>query len=264
MSNYELPVFKKEYERRLASDAASQKDHVKAKYTRPSSWAGRNEEENCRLSGIVVPSTIGSLLKGDQENDGQNAMMLHQALALNPHQAEDANLWARLAHVELWGYMQQRWRPGPDLENKKVASFIRRRYFVAQRNSRHLMRHGVARLWWAGQLTAHGGSYKNTDTLLWMPEIAERQYGQYPVVLKSLLRFISSKKSSFEKKGKASNLRTNYFRPLLKRFNQHGGTTQLGQLLPHEIDYILQKIFWGIERELKAKKTAKKSKARKA
>lgn len=259
MSAYELPVFKKDHERRLAAAAASQKDHVKTKYTRPSSWAGRNEEETCRPSGIIVPSTIGSLLKGDQGSDGQNATLLHQALTLTPHQAEDANLWARLAHVELWGYMQQRWKPGPDLDNKKFSLFVHRRYFVAQRNSRHIMRHGIARLWWAGQLTTHEGSYKNTDTLLWMPEIAERQYGQYPVVLKSLLRFISSKKTSLEKKGKTSNLRKNYFRPLLKRFNQHGGTTQLGQLDAQEIDYILQNIFLGIEREFRPKRTSKKS-----
>ena len=264
MSHYDLPVLKKQYERALASDAASQKEHVRKKYTRPSAWAGRKEEENCRLSGITVPSTLGSLLRGGQENDATNAHLLHQALRLTPTQAEDANLWARLAHVELWGYMQQRWRPGDDLDMKKVSLFVQRRYFVAQRNSRHLMRHGVARLWWAAELTHDNGSYRDIETLLWMPEVAERQYGQYPRILKTLLRFISSKRAALEKKGTKANLRKIYFRPLLKSLNQHGAHTQLGQLDPEEIETFLQKAFWRIQVAVRGAKKAKKSRRTKA
>lgn len=285
MSQYELPAFTKQYEQALASDAASKKADRLKKYTRASAWADSDEDKNCVPSGVIVPSTLGSLLARGQQNDAHNAALLHKAIRLTPAQAADPCLWARLAHVELWGYMQGRWRPEvkqPTEEEiakrrgrprkvlsneellKKASGFVVRRYFVAQRNSRHLMRHGVARLWWAAELTHEGGEYKDIDILLWMPEVAERQYGQYPHVLKTLLRFIAVKRAALQKKGKTKKLRSNYFRPLLKRLNQHGGHTQLGQLDPEEIENFLQKAFFRIQVAVSAARRARKAKSAKA
>lgn len=271
MSQQELQVFRKQYERSLASDAASRRPHVLRNYTRREAWAGGNEGD-CRPSGILVPEDLGELVHGDKEHDARNARALHGAIRLTPMQAADPNLWARLAHNELWGYMQTRWKPGdylvkkdPDGEfdrdelNKKVSLFVQRRYFVAQRNSRHLMRHGVARLWWSAELTRDGDDYKDTETLLWMPETAERQYGQYPEVLRTLLRFIAAKKASLEKKGRKCDLRKNYFRPLLKSLNQHGAHTQLGQLTPEEIEIFLQNAFWQIEKGVRKARKARRA-----
>lgn len=256
----DMQVFRKGYESHLANGIGKNR----ASYCSDKVWADRPGESV--PSGIEVPDDIGSLVRGGQERDVHNSHLIHRLLPLTPAQAESRCLWARLAHVELYPYIRERWAPElhaplpvgtePQKERErkelKFDQFVKRRLFVIKRNSRHLMRHGIARLWWAAQLTRNGDSYRDTEALLWMPEIAERQYGQYPLVLRTLLRFITSTRKSLIERGVRSNLRSAYFRPLLKRFNECGGSIQLGQLSQPAIESILDSILDEIERRSEA------------
>jgi hypothetical protein len=247
----ELRTFTKPYECHLANLVTRDIPGTRRRYRSKEAWVDPTDESI--PSGIEVPEGLWQSIEGGQENDLQNSRLLHKALPLTPAMAENRCLWARLAHVELWHYMKERWNPkellnhqeeGGERRDKKLSLFLRRRYFVMKRNNRDLMRNGIARLWWAAELTKDAeGSYKDTQVLLWMPEVAERQYGQYPLVLKTLLRFIASARNELIGEGIRNNLRSHYFRPLLKRFNQHGGSVQLGQLGRSGIESLLDTDF---------------------
>jgi hypothetical protein len=260
----QIRTFTKGYESHLANSLSKDHAETRRRYLAEKPWADHPNESI--PSAIEIPDDIRELVSGGQENDLRNSHLLHSALRLTPAMAENRCLWARLAHVELWDYMRGRWSPDEhapppekkdgerkrELKDRKLTLFLQRRYFVMKRNSRDLMRNGVARLWWAAELTKDGeGSYRDTQTLLWMPEIAERQYGQYPLVLRTLLRFVASARSELIKEGVRKDLRKAYFRPLLKRFNQYGGGTQLGQLDRPAIEDLLYGTLEEIQGELK-------------
>jgi hypothetical protein len=117
------------------------------------------------LKTNVEPNAPFDLLDpdGDDLKDVENSIRLHKALSmLTPVQARDPRLWTRLAHVEFWPYMRQRWH----IERfkttpAKIPGFILSRYFVAQNQSRALTRHGIARLWWYGCGTGGAGARRD-------------------------------------------------------------------------------------------------------
>lgn len=246
----ELRIFTKGYESHLESLVRNKPEEAKRTYSSPGSRrkSVHDRPENLVGTGVLVPANLFDSIRGGMGSDEKNAHLLHLGLRMTPSMAANGAVWSRLAHFELWNYMQKRWLPNTGLEDKKFALFVDWRYFVKNRNSRRLMRHGVARLWWAAELTkTTDGSYHNTGTLLWLPECAERQYAQYPLVLKTLLDFVESKKRSLAKMGILKHLRQDYFRPLLKKFNHLGGTLQLGQLDRREIMGLLGDSFREIE-----------------
>lgn len=248
--NAELRIFTKGYESHLESLVRNKPAEAKRTYCSPGSRrkSVHDRPENLVGTGVLVSASLFPSIHGGMNRDDKNAHLLHQGLRITPSMAANGTLWSRLAHFELWNYMQNRWLPDTGLGDDKLARFVDWRYFVKNRNSRRLMRHGVARLWWAAELTkTPDGSYHNTGTLLWLPECAERQYAQYPLLLKTLLDFVESKKRSLAKMGILKHLRQDYFRPLLKKFNHLGGTLQLGQLGRGEIFSLLESSFREIE-----------------
>ena len=107
----------------------------------------------------------------DKEKDLENAIRVHKALQqLTPLQARDPRVWTRLAHTECWQYMRTRWeleRSGSDAD--KGVRFITSRYFIAQDDSRALLRNGIARLWWTAHMSfdaARNNPYELTSVLL--------------------------------------------------------------------------------------------------
>ncbi|HYC60717.1 MAG TPA: DUF6339 family protein [Thermoanaerobaculia bacterium] len=121
------------------------------------------------VSAVELKAPLDLLLpEGTDLKDIENAMRLHRALPhLTPLQARDPRLWTRLAHVDLWTYMRDRWpvERFADDADKRIR-FVEGRYFVARSESRALLRNGIARLWWTARLSYDGNRQNRTNLQL--------------------------------------------------------------------------------------------------
>ena len=204
----------------------------------PAPWAINTGLEPLKLS-LLEPD-------GNDLKDLQNAIRVYEALAfLTPVQARDPRLWTRLAHVELWGYMRKRWaveryRSDPT----KLGRFIVTRYFIAQNQSRALLRHGIARLWWYARLTHEpdrSNPFELTGVLLDQLDITqtllERNLGRIPHLLSGFLDFLLRHGQELLGSGDGKRSR---IRHLAKYLNQYGGVTLLDCLTRTEIIALLE------------------------
>lgn len=161
-------------------------------------WAGDSAWEFPTPCELATPL---ELLHPDDRNlfDLENSIRMHKALPnLTPVQAQDPRLWTHLTHVELWDYMQVRW-PGnryPDDAEQNV-KWIHSHYFVAQRQSRALVRNGAARLWWGAKITCdldRENPYELTGVLFKRLDIfknlLERNFGRATMVTRTFLEFL--------------------------------------------------------------------------
>jgi hypothetical protein len=183
---------------------------------------------------------------GDDLKDLENSIRLHKALAfLTPLQARDPRLWTRLAHEEFWLYMRKRWdveRYGSD--PGKVERFIISRYFVAQNQSRALLRNGIARLWWYSKITFdpdRQNPYELTGVLLDQlditQQILERNLGRAPQIASGFLEFLLRHRKELLGSGDGKR---SQIRHLAKHLNLYGGTTLLDCLDRTDIISILE------------------------
>lgn len=174
--------------------------------------------------------------EGESLKDLENAIRIHKLLRqLTPLQARDPRLWTRLAHVECWDYMRKRWpveRFAGDPQ--KGARFILSRYFVAQNDSRALLRNGIARLWWAAQLSFDSdrtNPYELTVVLLSSlditQQILERNMGRSQVIVSGFLEFLLQNRDFILSGGDYNRER---IRRLAKFLNMYGGVCLLDSL----------------------------------
>jgi Family of unknown function (DUF6339) len=205
----------------------------------------------------VEPLEELTLSEPDEEDfkDVENAIHLHRSLSfLTPLQARDPRLWTKLAHVECWDYMRKRWdveRYGRD--KGKVERFVLSRYFVAQNQSRALLRNGLARLWWYGHVTHDAereNPYELTGVLLSTLDIAqqilERNFGRIEHVRTGFLEFLLTNKKKLLGPGDKKRM---YIRQLAKYLNLRGGVTLLDSLRKSEVADFLGEDFSRIEAE---------------
>jgi hypothetical protein len=225
------------------------------KYNSSKSWAAS-------VSGLVsstIPTKLEPTRKIELEfpedgehHDFRNAVRLHKALPdLTPLQARDPRLWTRLAHVDCWDYMRARWdvtRNGSD--RNKAIRFIRDRYFVMRNESRALLRHGIARLWWNAHLTYDANRtnpYELTAVLLSRLDITqqltERNFGRCRRVLHAFLGFLQSRQKTLLTKGEDSRRQ---IRQLAAHVNLTGGTTILDVLSEAQVSSILEERFGSV------------------
>jgi hypothetical protein len=196
----------------------------------------------------LEPADEFKLLNPQREDfkDLENSIRLYKALSfLTPLQARDPRLWTRLAHVEFWPYMRKRW----DIERYnydpgKVERFIVSRYFVAQNQSRALLRHGIARLWWYARIT-HDSERKNPfeltavllDQLDITQQILERNLGRARQVTMGFLEFLLRHRKELLGPGDGKRIQ---IRHLAKQLNLYGGITLLDCLTQTEIMAFLE------------------------
>jgi hypothetical protein len=182
----------------------------------------------------------------DDLKDIENSIRLHKALGfLTPVQARDPRLWTRLIHVEFWPYMRKRWnveRFGSDAS--KAERFILNRYFIAQNQSRALLRNGIARLWWYSKITydpERKNPYELTGVLLDQlditQQILERNLGRATHVTNGFLEFLSRHRKELLGSG---DVKRGQIRHLAKHLNLYGGTTLLDCLSRTDIIAVLE------------------------
>ena len=239
-----LVIFRESFVNGLRTAVASNL----ARYCRDEPWVGELGPRSTREMDTSVE--VKGALVLDSPSDGklmdlENAVRLHTALRhLTPLQARDPRLWGRLAHVDFWNYMRKRWPverylPKPD----KAARFVESRYLIAQSQSRALLRHGIARLWWIGKVSHdpdRANPYELTGVLLSTlditQQILERGIGRAPGVVMSFLEFLLRNKEELLTGGDKNRSR---IRRLAKFLNLHGGVSILDCLSQAEIMVLL-------------------------
>ena len=157
-------------------------------------------------------------------------------------QARDPRLWTRLCHEEFWEYMRLRWDASKHAsDTARQARYIQSHYFIAQAQSRALLRNGIARLWWYAHLT-HDLSRENpfelTEVLLSTLDITqqvlERSLGRSRGILFGFLEFL------FQIREEGIALKREQIREMAKRLNMTGGVTLLDTLTAKEISALLR------------------------
>lgn len=140
---------------------------------------------------------------GSPSHDAANVRIVFSSLKqLTRDQASDERLWSYMTHVHNWGYMQKRWSV-EHTSSKDPVEFVNVRYFIKTKNSRWLIRNGMSRLWWFGNLTySDADQWILTDILLELQDIQqtllERSYGRNRNVLLSTLRVIAENRDALE------------------------------------------------------------------
>lgn len=241
-----LTIFKSTLANALRSSIPANLD----KYLRDDVWVAEVSTRSNREMPTNVELTealcLGFPEDGDHK-DTENAIRFHKALRhLTPLQARDPRLWTRLAHVEFWPYMRLRWDVEKHMANRdRAARFVETRYFVAQSQSRALLRHGIARLWWTAQLSHdpdRENPYELTTVLLSTlditQQIVERGMGRADNIIKGFLAFLLGNGSVLLSGGDKNRTR---IRRLAKHLNMLGGVCVLDLLTQADLAEILAK-----------------------
>jgi hypothetical protein len=203
------------------------------KYANDSSWVQSHFTDRAFLADSRIEvADLPELQLPTSDTDlfeTENAIALHGALrTLNRNQAADDRLWAWLAHGPYWTYMRKRW----SIESQKnKIRYVREHYFIG--DSRSLVRHGLARLWWFGHATYVPGEpdpYSLTRLLLKTTDarqqIMERQFWRNQDILHPFLKRIGH----WVDEGKDLYAPRERFRDLCKMMNLAGGSTILDTL----------------------------------
>ena len=236
------------------------------KYYRDDSWVAEVYSASSR--DIQTSVAVAEKIYLDSPEDGnlkdiENAIRLHKALRhLTPLQASDPRIWTRLTHVEFWPYMRARWPVERHVSNySRAVRFIESRYFVTQRQSRALLRNGVARLWWTAQLSYDSdrdNPYELTNVLLSTlditQQIVERGMGRANNIIKGFLEFLLQNKETLLTGGDKNRAR---IRHLAKYINMYGGICVLDLLSQSDVIDLLNK---ELTRILEAEATERKEK----
>ena len=163
---------------------------------------------------IEVPDY--QLIIGGPETDFQNAKIVYEAFSqrINPVQASDLRLWAYLAHIQHWDYMNTRWKidaadeedeeyddaPREEGEEKnpgtnKILDRIGYRYFFKASKGKAFVRQGISRLFWSAYLTYDADNdnpYEHTEYFFSKQDIftsiTERSYARNKVLVLAALK----------------------------------------------------------------------------
>lgn len=164
---------------------------------------------------IEVPDY--QLIIGGPETDFQNAKILYEAFSqsINPIQASDLRLWAYLAHIQHWDYMNTRWKiDAPDEADEevddaqgeeqgeekktsanKILDRIGYRYFFKASRGKAFVRQGISRLFWSAYLTYDADNenpYEYTEYFFSKQDIftsiTERSYARNKILVLAALK----------------------------------------------------------------------------
>jgi hypothetical protein len=241
-----LAIFKSTLVNALRSSITMNLD----KYLRDDAWVAEVSTKSNRDMQTGVELTEPLCLDFPENGnlkDVENAIRFHKALQhLTPLQARDPRLWTRLAHMEFWPYMRLRWPAEKHMSNReRVARFVESRYFVAQSQSRALLRNGIARLWWTAHLTHdpdRDNPYELTTVLLSTlditQQIVERGLGRASNIIKGFLEFLLRNSETLLTRGDKNRAR---IRRLAKHLNMYGGVCVLDLLSQGEVMDLLNK-----------------------
>jgi hypothetical protein len=241
-----LTIFKSTLANALRSSISMNLDN----YLRDDVWVSEVSTKSNRdmQTGVEITEPLYlAFPENGNLKDIENAIRFHKTLRhLTPLQARDARLWTRLAHMEFWDYMRLRWPVEKHMSNRdRAVRFVESRYFVAQSQSRALLRNGIARLWWTAQLSHdpdRDNPYELTTILLSTlditQQIVERGMGRASNIIKGFLEFLLRNRETLLTGGDKNRTR---IRRLAKHLNMYGGVCILDLLTKAEVMDLLTK-----------------------
>jgi uncharacterized protein DUF6339 len=190
-------------------------------------------------SGYVVdpPPTLVIATEGNAQLDAENARRVYSWLRnLTPSVAMEERLWAHLTHCVFAEYMAIRW----PAKNEGV---VCRRYLFEGNSFAALARNGIARLWWAGNLThdeTRSDPFELTKVLFMRQDIQvsllERTIGKCPNVRTTVLEYLRDNGSRLSEDSFGRRIQL-----LLKELNLWGGVAILDALPKNEIENFLKR-----------------------
>lgn len=192
---------------------------------------------------ILARAEIKLLLPDNKGNhDFENSVALFGGYkSLTPTEATDGRLWAYLAHVDFWKYMQARW-PVENKSKDKAGEFILEHWFLNPPNAVNLTRrHGMSLLWWGAYMT-HDPKRENpfelTEELFSMLDYASTLIsgvqGRSKNFTQAILEFVIENKELFR------NYKEARVRLLMRKVNYSGGYKILPSLSKKEIKEICE------------------------
>jgi len=179
---------------------------------------------------IIRPDVQLRMPDGDNFFDRENARLLHEAYRdLTPLQASDIRFWTYLAHADLYPYMAKRWPAVQNGTATNAEKYIVDHWFISTPAQPNLLRHGLAGLWWAAQLSYDGereNPYELTGVLYRQLDLATRTLGTYKLAryrpaVHGILEFMLDNDPLFRDRFEAKQ------RFVTKHLNQVGGVKPL-------------------------------------
>jgi hypothetical protein len=177
-----------------------------------------------------------------EKTDFKNIKILYSGLNdISDSQASDERFWSGLAHNEFWDYMQYRWPLSKATKDEET--FIKKNYFFAHGNTRSLMTHGLARLWWMGRLTY---DRDNTDDPYWIIRYLSTDingkgfplfgsnFSNNLIVLKVFIKTVMDVES------KNRDLTREEFNKVIQMINFIGGISVIDSMVDKELKKIIE------------------------
>jgi len=202
--------------------------------------------------------------EGVRANDSQNSQLVFEDIGpIARSNASNPRLWVYLALVTYREYMESRWplsdgsglsdeaedasddeveaSAGAEEPGKKSDAWRRRaakRWVFPNASRRALERHGIARLWWAAELTVidEPDRYRLTKALtsnqdLWQA-VLDREIGSLPIVRQAILEKVSTTPST-----------RNQYRDLMKELYLEHGFRDLALLSLGEVSELVKELW---------------------
>ena len=194
-------IFKEKYVAKL-------KENINVEFFRSMEFV-YDKKQVLMLPNVETTPDLASKLKPD--NDFETAVKLYEVFKdLEPIQASDERLWAYLALVDLFPYMQKRWNAVYKGEVKGNKDYILEHWFLSSSAQSSLLRHALAGLWWAVHLSVdetrgEESKYDLTKILFRQLDFPTRTLGVYKLgrhkeAVIGILEFIKENEALFKSK----------------------------------------------------------------
>ncbi|MHB1841840.1 MAG: DUF6339 family protein [Sulfobacillus sp.] len=188
---------------------------------------------DCGLS-IALPALVCENTRPKPKDDLANCMALYGALRGIPRTfAADERFWTYHTHVTYWKYMAQRWPP-------TTAATVRDRYCFTSNTDRGVVRNGLSRLWWMGQVSFDGSRtdpFELTRVLTLsedlMQQLLEHSFARNPRTMHAILEGI------WQSLGGRDSPDREAYRAMLKKINRIGAIRLVDAIHPAELRSIV-------------------------
>ena len=165
---------------------------------------------------VKQPQGLIELLDPTTEGDFKSAVSIYEAYkSLQPLQAINAQFWESLSLLDLFPYMQKRWKLK---ESKDLKKSILNHFKM----SRGVIRHGLAGLWWLAYLTCdedRNNKYELTEMLFKNYTLRFIRFGagkiiQHKEAAIGILQYLKDHEKELSSMENVANGLTSYFNKL--------------------------------------------------
>lgn len=193
-----------------------------------------DDDRLLEMPNIYRPDNLYGRLRVN--DDLTSAIAIYEAYEnLTPMQASDERLWTYLSHVDLFGYLQDRW------DGELTSKYVLDHWFIRSTKQSNLLSDNLSGMWWAVYLSVdekRSDKFELTKILFRQRDFAFRTLGTYKLgrhkkAVKGILEFIQENEKLFSTKFEAKT------REVTKFLNLYGGTKPIPYFEKSDIKNIL-------------------------